>query len=107
MLFHGYRLQRSKLTTISRNITRSGMRAIQLGLYDEATAAFQQVLTLNPQNAEAHCELGAVYTLKEKDRRGFGSISSRLGIAGIATDTRRCSRLSDANLRCARSVRSG
>ena len=54
-----------------------GMRAIQLGLYDEAIAAFQQVLTLNPQNAEAHCELGAVYVLKEKNRRGFGSISSR------------------------------
>ena len=44
-----------------------GMRAIQLGLYDEAIEAFQQVLKLNPQNAEAHCELGAVYALKEKD----------------------------------------
>lgn len=43
-----------------------GMRAMQLGLYDEAVNAFQQVLQLNPQNAEAHCELGAVYRLKEK-----------------------------------------
>ena len=43
-----------------------GMRAIQLGLYDEAVKAFQQVLQLNPQNAEAHCELGAAYRLKEK-----------------------------------------
>ena len=43
-----------------------GMRAIQLGLYDEAIDAFQQVLKLNPQNAEAYCELGAVYTFKEK-----------------------------------------
>ena len=44
----------------------SGMRAIQLGLYDEALADFQRVLQLNPQNAEAYCELGAVYRLKEK-----------------------------------------
>lgn len=43
-----------------------GMRAIQLGLYDEALDAFQQVLQLNPQSAEAHCELGAAYRLKEK-----------------------------------------
>ena len=43
-----------------------GMRAIRLGLYDEALDAFQQVLQLNPQSAEAHCELGAVYRLKEK-----------------------------------------
>ena len=43
-----------------------GMRAIQLGLYDEAIDAFQQVLKLNPRNAEARCELGAVYTLQEK-----------------------------------------
>ena len=43
-----------------------GMRAIQLGLYDEAIATFQQVLQLNPQNAEAYCELGAAYRLKEK-----------------------------------------
>ena len=44
-----------------------GVRAIQLGLYDEALKAFQHVLQLNPQNAEAHCELGAVYRLKEKN----------------------------------------
>ncbi|MYC77343.1 tetratricopeptide repeat protein [Candidatus Poribacteria bacterium] len=43
-----------------------GMRAIRLGLYDEALADFQRVLQLNPQNAEAYCELGAVYRLKEK-----------------------------------------
>ena len=43
-----------------------GMRAIRLGLYDEALDAFQQVLQLNPQNAEAYCELGAVYRFKEK-----------------------------------------
>lgn len=43
-----------------------GMRAIQLGLYDEAIGAFQQVLQLNPQSAEAYCELGAAYRLKEK-----------------------------------------
>ncbi len=43
-----------------------GMRAIQLGLYDEAIDAFQQVLQLNPQNPEAYCELGAAYRLKEK-----------------------------------------
>lgn len=43
-----------------------GMHAIQLGLYDEAIDAFQHVLKLNPRNAEAYCELGAVYTLKEK-----------------------------------------
>lgn len=43
-----------------------GMRAIQLGLYDEAVDAFQRVLKLNPRNAEAYCQLGAVYTLKEK-----------------------------------------
>ena len=43
-----------------------GMRAMRLGLYDEAIHAFQQVLRLNPQNAEAHCELGAVYRFKEK-----------------------------------------
>ena len=43
-----------------------GRRAIQLGLYDEALGAFQQVLQLNPQNAEAYCELGAAYRLKEK-----------------------------------------
>ena len=42
-----------------------GMRAIQLGLYDEAINAFQQVLRLNPQNPEAYCELGAAYRLKE------------------------------------------
>ena len=42
-----------------------GMRAIQLGLYDEAINAFQQVLQLNPQNPEAYCELGAAYRLKE------------------------------------------
>ena len=45
---------------------RRGMRAIQLGLYDEAITNFQQVLQLNPQSAEAHCELGAVYRFKEK-----------------------------------------
>lgn len=44
----------------------SGMRAIQLGLYDKAIADFQRVLQLNPQNAEAYCELGAVYRFKEK-----------------------------------------
>ena len=44
-----------------------GMRALQLGLYDEAVNAFQEVLRLNPQNAEAHCELGAAYRLKEKN----------------------------------------
>ena len=43
-----------------------GIRARQLRLYNEAIEAFQQVLQLNPQNAEAHCELGAVYTFKEK-----------------------------------------
>ena len=43
-----------------------GMRAMQLGLYDEAVDAFQQVLQLNPRNAEAHCELGAVYRFKER-----------------------------------------
>ena len=43
-----------------------GMRAIQLGLYDEAIVNFQRVLQLNPQNAEAYCELGAVYRFKEK-----------------------------------------
>lgn len=43
-----------------------GMRAIQLGLYDEAIIAFEKVLQLNPQNAEAYCELGAVHILKEK-----------------------------------------
>ena len=43
-----------------------GMHAIQLGLYDEAIDAFQHVLKLNPRNAEAYCELGAVYTFKEK-----------------------------------------
>ena len=43
-----------------------GMRAMRLGLYDEAVDAFQQVLQLNPQNAEAYCELGAVYRFKEK-----------------------------------------
>ena len=43
-----------------------GTRAMQLGLYDEAINAFQQVLQLNPQNAEAHCELGAVYRFKER-----------------------------------------
>ena len=43
-----------------------GMRAMQLGLYDEAVNAFQQVLQLNPQNAEAYCELGAVYRFQEK-----------------------------------------
>ena len=43
-----------------------GMRSIQLGLYDEAINAFQQVLQLNPQNPEAYCELGAAYRLKEK-----------------------------------------
>ena len=43
-----------------------GMRAIRLGLYDEAISAFRQVLQLNPQNAEAYCELGAAYRLKEK-----------------------------------------
>ena len=43
-----------------------GTRAMQLGLYDEAVNAFQQVLQLNPQNAEAHCELGAVYRFKER-----------------------------------------
>ncbi|RKU21122.1 hypothetical protein C6500_07285 [Candidatus Poribacteria bacterium] len=43
-----------------------GMRSIQLGLYDEAIDAFQQVLQLNPQNPEAYCELGAAYRLKEK-----------------------------------------
>ncbi len=43
-----------------------GMRAIQLGLYDEAIDAFQRVLRLDPENAEAHCELGAAYRLKEK-----------------------------------------
>jgi tetratricopeptide (TPR) repeat protein len=42
------------------------MRAMRLGLYDEAVDAFQQVLQLNPQNAEAHYELGAVYRFKEK-----------------------------------------
>lgn len=44
----------------------NGMRAIRLGLYDEAIVAFQHVLQLNPQNAEAYCELGAAYRLKEK-----------------------------------------
>ena len=43
-----------------------GMRAMQLGLYDEAVNAFQQVLQLNPENAEAYCELGAVYRFQEK-----------------------------------------
>ena len=43
-----------------------GMHAMQLGLYNEAVAAFQRVLQLNPQSAEAYCELGAVYRLKEK-----------------------------------------
>ena len=43
-----------------------GMRAIQLGLYDEAIADFQRILQLNPQSAEAYCELGAVYRFKEK-----------------------------------------
>lgn len=43
-----------------------GMRAMQLGLYDEAVDAFQQVLQLNPRNAKAHCELGAVYRFKER-----------------------------------------
>jgi len=42
------------------------MRAMKLGLYDESIVAFQQVLQLNPQNAEAHCELGAVYQFQEK-----------------------------------------
>ena len=45
---------------------RKGIRAIGLGLYDEALDAFQQVLRLNPQSAEAYCELGAAYRLKEK-----------------------------------------
>ena len=44
----------------------SGMRSIRLGLYDEAIADFQRVLQLNPQNAEAYCEIGAVYRFKEK-----------------------------------------
>ena len=60
-----------------------GMRAIQLGLYDEAIGAFQQVLRLNPQSAEAYCELGAAYRLKEKNRPGVGGISPCSGIASV------------------------
>ena len=43
-----------------------GMRALRLGLYDEAIADFQRVLQVNPQNAEAYCELGAAYRFKEQ-----------------------------------------
>lgn len=43
-----------------------GIRTRKLGLYDKAVVAFQRVLQLNPQNAEAYCELGAVYQLQEK-----------------------------------------
>lgn len=50
-----------------------GMRARQLGLYDEAIAAFQHVLKLNPRNAEAYCELGAVYTFKEKTDKALAA----------------------------------
>ena len=50
----------------SEHYTR-GMRALRLGLYDEAVNAFQEVLQLNPHNVEAHCELGAAYRLKEKN----------------------------------------
>ncbi len=43
-----------------------GMRAMKLGLYAEAVTAFQHVLQLNPQHAEAYCELGAAYRLQDK-----------------------------------------
>ena len=43
-----------------------GMRAMKLGLYAEAATAFQHVLQLNPQHAEAYCELGAAYRLQDK-----------------------------------------
>lgn len=43
-----------------------GMRAMKLGIYAEAVTAFQNVLQLNPQHAEAYCELGAAYRLQDK-----------------------------------------
>ena len=43
-----------------------GMHALRLGLYDEAVNAFQEVLQLNPQNAEAQCELGQLTGSRKK-----------------------------------------
>ncbi len=36
-----------------------GMRAIEMGLYDQAVVEFQRVLQLQPLHAEAYCQLGA------------------------------------------------
>ncbi len=43
-----------------------GRQAMQIGLYDDALAAFEQALQLNLKSAEIYCELGAVYRFKER-----------------------------------------
>ena len=61
-----------------------GMRAMQLGLYDEAIADFQQVLQLNPQNAEATCQLGAVYRFKERNSAALATYHRALTLPASA-----------------------
>ena len=41
-----------------------GMYNMKMGLYDHAIAEFQEVLKLNPAHGAAHCQMGAVYRLK-------------------------------------------
>ena len=49
-----------------QDLFQQGMGYLNVGFYDQAVTAFAQLLHREPENALAHCQLGAAYRLQDR-----------------------------------------
>ena len=53
-------------TVASSTQFEDGMNYLKMGLYDESITKFSQILSQEPENAPAYCQLGAAYRLQDR-----------------------------------------
>ena len=53
-------------TVASSTQFEDGINYLKMGLYDESITKFSQILSQEPENAPAYCQLGAAYRLRDR-----------------------------------------
>ena len=53
-------------TVASSTQFEDGMNYLKMGLYDESITKFSQILSQEPENAAAYCQLGTAYRLQDR-----------------------------------------
>ena len=67
-----------------QDLFQQGMSYLNVGFYDQAVTAFAQLLHREPENAAAHCQLGAAYRLQDRLSDAISAYENALTLGASA-----------------------